>query len=143
VGSRTERVPDVAPRDVKAPDVKAPNATEDVCTGGLIGTAQRSCPRNDDESVESDTKRGGTNDNRRDGPFDSPKVEGKRTVEEQQRKLQYQRQRPHHAVKVPGNDAIELPLSILAPPDGRPSHVDRGVSVQPLFPKHRKEGGEE
>jgi len=46
-------------------------------------------------------------------------------------------------VKIPGEDAVELPLSILASFDGRPSHVDRGVSVQPLLAEHREEGGEE
>ena len=46
-------------------------------------------------------------------------------------------------VEVPGDDAVELPLSILAPFDGGPSHVCRRVSVQPLFPEHREERSEE
>jgi len=46
-------------------------------------------------------------------------------------------------VEAPGDDAVELPLSVLAPLDGRSSHVDRGVSVQPLLAEHREEGGEE
>ena len=37
-------------------------------------------------------------------------------------------------VEVPGTDAIELPLSVLAVFDHRDSHLDRGVSVQPVFP---------
>jgi len=46
-------------------------------------------------------------------------------------------------VKIPRNDAVEFALSILAAFDGRPSHVDRYVSVQPLLAEHREEGGEE
>jgi len=46
-------------------------------------------------------------------------------------------------VEVPGDDAVELPLPILASFDGGPTHVDRGISVQPLFAEHREEGGEE
>jgi len=43
--------------------------------------------------------------------------------------------------EVPSDNAVEFPLSILIAFDGRPSHVDRGVSVQPLLPEHRGGGG--
>ena len=46
-------------------------------------------------------------------------------------------------VEVPGNDAVQLPLSVLAAFNDRPPHIDGGVSVQPLFSEHCEEGGEE
>ena len=46
-------------------------------------------------------------------------------------------------VKVPGDDPVELSLSILAAFDGCSTHIGRRVSVQPLFAEHRKKGGEE
>ena len=46
-------------------------------------------------------------------------------------------------VKIPSDDAVEFPLSILIALDGRASHVDRGISVQPLLPEHSEEGGED
>ena len=46
-------------------------------------------------------------------------------------------------VEVPGNDPVQLPLPILAALDGRPSHVNRCVFIQPLLPEHRQEGGKE
>jgi len=46
-------------------------------------------------------------------------------------------------VEIPCDDAVEFLLSILTALDGRPSHVDRGVSVQPLLAKHGEEGGED
>jgi len=46
-------------------------------------------------------------------------------------------------VEVPRDDAVKLALSVLTAFDGSPSHVGRCVSVQPLFTKHREEGGEE
>ena len=45
-------------------------------------------------------------------------------------------------VEVPHSDPVELALPILAMFDGRPPHVRRHISVQPLFAEHRKEGGE-
>jgi len=46
-------------------------------------------------------------------------------------------------VEIPGDDAIELPLPVLAPFDGGTPHVNQGVSVQPLLAEHSEEGGEE
>jgi len=46
-------------------------------------------------------------------------------------------------VEVPCDNTVELPLSILTALDGRPSHVDRGVSIKPLLAKHSEEGGED
>jgi hypothetical protein len=46
-------------------------------------------------------------------------------------------------VEVPRDDAVKFALSVLAAFDGRPSHVGRRVSVQPLLAEHRQEGGEE
>jgi len=46
-------------------------------------------------------------------------------------------------VEVPGRNAIQLPLPILAALDGRPSDVVGGISVQPLLAECGKEGGEE
>ena len=45
-------------------------------------------------------------------------------------------------VEVPSDDPVELALSILTSFYGRPSHVGRRISVQPLFTEHRKEGRE-
>jgi len=44
---------------------------------------------------------------------------------------------------MPGDDAVELPLPILAAFDGGSSHVSRGESVQPLLAEHCEESGEE
>ena len=52
------------------------DATENICTGGLIWAAHGNRPSNDNENVEEDTKRSDPNDNRRDSRVDSPKVEG-------------------------------------------------------------------
>jgi len=65
--------------------------SEDQCAGGLIWTAPRSHPSNDNEYIEADTKRGDANDNPRNSRVDSPKVQGKPTTEQQERKLQHQR----------------------------------------------------
>ena len=46
-------------------------------------------------------------------------------------------------VKVSGDDAVQLLLLVLTVLNGQPLHVDGGVVIQPLFPKHHKEGGEE
>jgi len=46
-------------------------------------------------------------------------------------------------LKVPGDDAVEFPLPILAAFDGSPTHVGRCVSVQPLLAEHSEECGEE
>ena len=46
-------------------------------------------------------------------------------------------------VKIPRHDTIEFALSVLAALDGRPTNVDRRVSVQPLLAEHRQEGGEQ
>ena len=45
-------------------------------------------------------------------------------------------------VEVPCDDPVELALTILAALNCSPSHIRRRVSVQPLFAKHREEGGE-
>jgi len=46
-------------------------------------------------------------------------------------------------LEIPGDNAVEFPLPILAALDGGPMHVGRHVPVQPLLPEHRKECGEE
>ena len=43
-------------------------------------------------------------------------------------------------VEIPPDDTVQFPLPMLAALDGRPSHVDRRVSVQPLLAEHCKEG---
>jgi len=116
---------------------------EDTCTGGLIRAAHRSCSRNDDESVKGGAERSDTKDDACDSHIDLPKVERQGTTEEQERKLQHQRQRLHHMVKVPGDDAVQFPLTILATLYGSPSQASRCVSVQPLLPEHREKSGEE
>ena len=68
---------------------------------------------------------------------------GEGTAKEQQCGLQHQRQKLHHVVEIPRNDAVEFPLPILAAFNGSSSEVSRSISIQPLFAKHRKEGGEE
>jgi len=44
---------------------------------------------------------------------------------------------------MPGDDAIELPLSILTSFDRGFSRANRGVSIQPLLADYREGGGEE
>ena len=65
------------------------------------------------------------------------------TAKEQQRGLQHQRQKFHHVVEIPCNDAVEFPLPVLAAFNCGSSEVGRRIPVQPLFAEHRKEGGEE
>jgi len=46
-------------------------------------------------------------------------------------------------VKVPGYNAVEFALPVLASFDSGPSHVGGNIPVQPLFAEHREKGGEE
>ena len=98
-------------------------------SGCLIRAALGSCPCNDDEKVEDDTKRSDSKDNGCDGSINLPQITRERTSEEQQTDLKHQRQRLHHMVEVPRDDPIQFPLSILAAFDGSPPHVRRRVSV--------------
>ena len=109
---------------------------------GLIWTAVRNRSSNEDEDVEEETERSDGEDNQRDGKADLPKVSSESASEKQQRNLHHQRQRLQHRIEVPSDDAVKLSLSVLTAFDGRPSHVCRRVSVQPLFAKHRQKGGE-
>ena len=110
--------------------------------GCLIRAALGSCTSDDDEKVEDDTKRSDAKDNGCNGNVDFPEITTEGTAEEQQSDLKHQRQRLHDMVEVPSDDPVELALSILASFYGRPSHVSRRISVQPLFTEHREEGGE-
>ena len=90
---------------------------------GLVRAALGSCTSNDDENVEDDTGHCHTKDDKCDSDMDSPEVAGEGTTEKQQCALQHQRQRLHHMVKVPGNDTIEFPLSVLAALDSGSTYV--------------------
>ena len=46
-------------------------------------------------------------------------------------------------VEVPRDNPVEFALSILATFDNGPSHLGRGIPVQPLLAEHGKEGGEQ
>jgi hypothetical protein len=116
---------------------------EDTSTRSLIWAAHRSCPRDDDENVEDGPERSDTEDDTCDGHINPPKVERQRATEQQERDLQHHWQGLHHVVEVPGDDAIQLPLPILAAFYASPPHVRRCISVQPLLAKHREESGEE
>jgi len=116
---------------------------EGTSTGGLIRAARKNRPRDDDESVEDDPERSDTEDNACNSHLNLPKVERQGATEQQERNLQHQRQGLHHMVKVPGDDAVQLPLAILAALYPSPSYVGRCISIQPLLPEHREEGGEE
>ena len=117
--------------------------TEDTCTGGLIRAILRNGSRNDDENEEEDTERSDTEDDGCNGGINLQKVSGERTAEKQQRRLQHQRQRLHHIVKIPCNDPVQFSLSVLATFDRGPSHLGRLIAVQPLLAEHCQEGGEE
>jgi hypothetical protein len=119
------------------------DTAEDTSARSLIRAACRSCPRDDEESVEGDPERSDTEDNTCDSHINPPKVERQCATEQQERDLQHQWQGLHHIVEVPGDDAIQLPLPILAAFYPSPSHVRRRVSIQPLLAKHREESGEE
>ena len=114
--------------------------TEDTRQRGLIRAARKSCPRDDDKNVEGDPEPSDTNDDTGNSRIDIPKVTRQCATEQQERKLQHQRQGLHHIVKTPGGGAIQLPLAILAAFYGSPSHASRCVSVQPLFAEHCEEG---
>jgi len=90
-----------------------------VCSGSLIRTAIRSCPRNEDEKVEENTEGSHPNDNECDGSVNLPQVSGESEPKQQQRDLQHQGQGFQH------------------------SRVDRSVSVRPLLSEHREKGREE
>ena len=45
-------------------------------------------------------------------------------------------------VEVPRDDPIQLPLSVLAPFNGGPTHICPRVLIQPLLAEHREEGRE-
>ena len=110
--------------------------------GCLIRATLGSCTSDDNEKVEDDTKRCDAKDNGRDGNVNLPQIATEGTAEEQQSDLKHQRQRLHYMVEIPSDDPVELALSILAAFYGRPSHVGRRISVQPLFAEHCKEGRE-
>jgi len=128
---------------MKDPWNPRPQVAKGIGARCLIWAALGSCTNDKDENVEDDAKRGETKDNGCDGDIDRPEVTRERATEKQQCNLQHQRQRLHHIVEVPGDDTVELALSILAAFDGIPSQVGRCISVQPLLSKHREEGGEE
>jgi hypothetical protein len=116
---------------------------EDAGTGSLVRADHGNCTCDDDENVEDHAERCHTDDDGCDGNVDLPKIAGEGTTEKQQCNLQHQRQCLHHVVEVPGDDPVQFPLSVLTAFDGRPSHVSRHVSIQPLLAEHRKEGGEQ
>ena len=60
----------------------------------------------DNEKVEEYTERCDTDDNNPDGDAGLPKITGESATEKQQRGLQDQRQRPHHIVKIPYDNAV-------------------------------------
>ena len=72
-----------------------------------------------------------------------PEVIREGRAEKQQRDLQHLWQGLHHMVEVPRDGPVEFSLSVVATLDGGSSHVDYGVSVQPLLAEHREEGREE
>jgi len=122
---------------------QARDTANNVGTRGLIWAAVRSCPCNDDEEVGESTERSHTKHNQPNGGVDPPQVLGEGASQQQQCSLQHQRERFQHVVEIPRHDPVQLSLTILAAFDGRPSHVDRSVSVQPLLPEHCEESGEE
>jgi hypothetical protein len=120
----------------------AVDVADDTSARGLIWAALRSCPCDNDESVEDGPERSDTNDDTCYSYVNLPKVARQRATEQQERKLQHQWQGLHHVVKVPGDDAIQLPLAIPATFYAGPPHVGRRVSIQPLLAEHRQESGE-
>ena len=117
----------------------AEDVTANLGGRGLIRETLGSCPRDDDEKVEDATEHGYTEDNGCYGEIDLPKITGERGTEKQQSSLQHHRQRFHHMVKVPRNDAVQFSLPVVAAFDGRVSQVSRLIAVQPLFAEHCKE----
>ena len=91
--------------------------------GGLIRTTLGNRRCNDNEKVEGDPERCYGKDHQRDGEVDLPKITRERATEQEQGSLEHQRQRPHHMVKVPRDDATQLLLSTVAAFNGRPSHA--------------------
>ena len=120
-----------------------PKEAEDPGTRGLIWTAPGDRPCHQNEQVETGTEYGDREDKECNGGVGIPKVFGQSAAEQQECHLQYQRQRLHHMIEIPSNNPIQLPLPILAAFDCGPSHVDRGISVQPLLAERREKSGEE
>ena len=65
------------------------DVAKDMSTGGLVGAIVISCPRNDDENIEESSERCHAKDDGRNDDVDSPKVEGERKTEKQQRSLKH------------------------------------------------------
>ena len=103
--------------------------TEDTSNRRLIRAAPRSCPRDDDESVEDHPERSHTEDNACNSHLNLPEVERQGATKQQERNLQHHWKGLHHVVKVPGDDPIQLPLAILAALYPSPSYVGRCVPV--------------
>ena len=99
----------------------------------LIWTTPGGCTGKEDENVEDDAGCGDSEDNGCDGDIDPPEISRESTAEEQQGNLQHQWQRLHHIVEVPGDNPVELSLTILTAFDRGSAHVGRCVSVQPLL----------
>ena len=65
------------------------DAAKDTGTGGLVGAIIISCPRNDDENIEESSERCHAKDDGRNDDVNSPKIQGERKTEKQQRSLKH------------------------------------------------------
>ena len=65
------------------------NVTKDMGTGGLVGATLKSRPRNDDENIEESSERCHAKDDGRNDDVNSPKIQGERKTEKQQRSLKH------------------------------------------------------
>ena len=113
------------------------------CSWSLVRATRVNRSRDDDEEVGKEAERSYEKNDQRNTRVDLPKVTREGTTEQKQSTLQHQRKGFHHRAEVPGDDPVQLLLSVLLAFGGGSSDVDRFVSVQPLPAEHREERREE
>ena len=110
---------------------------------GLEWAIVRESGGRSDEDVEEDTERTETNEDAGNCSIEGEEVGGKRITKEEESGLEHQGQTFHDKVEMPCGDPIYLALSISTAVDDRSTHLDLGVTVEPLLSQHGDERGEE
>ena len=96
-----------------------------------------------DEQVEDDSKRGGTDDDTGDSLVDEEEVAGEGIAEEEESSLEYQGQAIHDKVETPCDHSVHLVLSMSTTVDNGSVYLRPGITVEPLLTQHGDERNEE
>ena len=86
-----------------------------------------------DEEVEEETERSEAHYDAGNDLVDGEEVVGKGITKEEQTSLKHERQRLHDEVEVPGNHSVHLTLSMPTAVDNGSTHLDLGITIEPLF----------